>query len=128
MPEREVVAALNVCTTMAAKSKLMQGKGMVKDTDPLSEIRAWFRESAAAPSAAPAHKQKEAQVEEEDEEQEAAVEQFTQVCAQLEEVADGEDIQQAEHELEPDTVTVHGTGSDHPPSHRFRSDGDADGG
>jgi len=45
MPEREVVSALNVCTTMAAKSKLMQGKGLTKDIDPLSEIRDWFKQS-----------------------------------------------------------------------------------
>lgn len=45
MPEREVVSALNVCTTMAAKAKLMQGKGLTKDIDPLSEIRDWFKQS-----------------------------------------------------------------------------------
>jgi len=50
MPEREVVSALNVCTTMAAKSKLMQGKGLTKDIDPLSEIRDWFKQSTLVES------------------------------------------------------------------------------
>lgn len=45
MPEREVVSALNVCTTMSAKAKLMQNKGMTKDIDPLTEIRQWFKDS-----------------------------------------------------------------------------------
>jgi len=45
MPEREVVSALNVCTTMSAKAKLMQGKGLTKDIDPLSEIREWFKQT-----------------------------------------------------------------------------------
>jgi hypothetical protein len=45
MPEREVVSALNVCTTMSAKAKLMQNKGLTKEIDPLSEIRQWFKDS-----------------------------------------------------------------------------------
>lgn len=50
MPEREVVSALNVCTTMSAKAKLMQNKGMTKDVDPLTEIRQWFQSSVLVES------------------------------------------------------------------------------
>jgi hypothetical protein len=53
MPERDVVAALNTCTTMAAKAKLMAGKGLATDVDPLTEIRGWFSNRTSAPEKGP---------------------------------------------------------------------------
>lgn len=48
MPEREVVTAISACQTMAARAKMMAGKGMSKDIDPVDEIRDWLEKQVSA--------------------------------------------------------------------------------